>query len=72
MNMKKIRKGQQGTTLIEFMVAVAVGLILILAALLPMLAASLILLWIVERLLLPRLPRAARWLGVAAKAPARL
>lgn len=32
MNMKKIRKGQQGTTLIEFMVAVAVGLILILAA----------------------------------------
>lgn len=48
------------------------ALILILAALLPMLAASLILLWIVERLLLPRLPRAARWLGVAAKAPARL
>ncbi|MBA4751826.1 MAG: PepSY domain-containing protein [Sphingopyxis sp.] len=48
------------------------GLILILAALLPLLAASLILLWIVERLLLPRLPRAARWLGVAAKAPARL
>jgi len=48
------------------------ALVLILAALLPMLAASLILLWIVERLLLPRLPRAARWLGVAAKAPARL
>lgn len=48
------------------------ALVLTLAALLPMLAASLILLWIVERLLLPRLPRAARWLGVAAKAPARL
>jgi uncharacterized iron-regulated membrane protein len=37
---------------------------LLLAALLPLLAASLILLWIVDRLLLPRLPRAARWLGV--------
>ena len=48
------------------------ALVLALAALLPLLAASLILLWIVERLLLPRLPRAARWLGVAAKAPARL
>ncbi len=48
------------------------ALILILAALLPLLAASLILLWIVERSILPRLPRMARWLGVAAKAPARL
>ncbi len=48
------------------------ALILLLSALLPLLAASLILLWIVERLILPRLPRAARWLGVAAKAPARL
>ena len=48
------------------------ALILILAALLPMLAASLILLWIVEPSMLPRLPRMARWLGVAAKAPARL
>ena len=38
------------------------------AALLP----SLILLWVVERLVLPRLPRAARWLGVAAGAGARL
>ncbi|MBB6425904.1 PepSY domain-containing protein [Sphingopyxis sp. JAI128] len=42
------------------------AIILLLAALLPLLAASLILLWIVERLLLPHLPRAARWLGVAA------
>ena len=40
------------------------AIVLLLAALLPLLAASLILLWIVERLLLPRLPRAARWLGV--------
>ena len=47
-------------------------LILILAALLPLLAASLILLWAVERLFLPRLPRAARWLGVATKTPPRL
>jgi len=48
------------------------ALILILAALLPLLAASLILLWIVERLILPGLPRTARWLGVATKAPVRL
>ena len=48
------------------------ALILILAALLPLLAASLILLWIVERLVIPRLPRTARWLGVATTARARL
>ena len=48
------------------------AIILLLAALLPLLAASLILLWLVERLILPRLPRAARWLGVAARGPARL
>jgi len=48
------------------------ALILILAALLPFLAASLILLWIVERLVLPRLPRAGRWLGVAARPRPRL
>lgn len=41
------------------------AIILLLAALLPMLAASLILLWVVDRLILPRLPRTARWLGVA-------
>jgi len=40
------------------------AIMLLLAALLPLLAASLILLWIVDRLLVPRLPRAARWLGV--------
>lgn len=44
------------------------AIVLLLAAFLPLLAASLILLWIVDRLLLPRLPRAARWLGVAARA----
>jgi uncharacterized iron-regulated membrane protein len=48
------------------------AIVLVLAAFLPLLAASLILLWIAERLVLPRLPRAARWLGVAARAPARL
>ena len=48
------------------------ALILILAALLPLLAASLILLWLAERLVLPHLPRAARWLGVAARAQPRL
>ena len=41
------------------------AIILLLAALLPLLAASLILLWIVDRLIIPRLPRAARWLGMA-------
>lgn len=41
------------------------AIILMLAALLPLLAASLILLWIVDRLIIPRLPRAARWLGMA-------
>lgn len=41
------------------------AIILLLAALLPLLAASLILLWVVDRLILPRLPRAARWLGLA-------
>lgn len=40
------------------------AIVLLLAAFLPLLAASLILLWIVDRLVLPRLPRVARWLGV--------
>jgi uncharacterized iron-regulated membrane protein len=48
------------------------ALVLILAALLPMLAASLILLWIVERLVLARLPHIARWLGVATRGRTRL
>lgn len=48
------------------------AIVVALAAFLPLLAASLILLWIAERLVLPRLPRAAHWLGVAAGAPARL
>jgi len=41
------------------------AIVLLLAALLPLLGASLILLWFADRLILPRLPRAARWLGLA-------
>ncbi|ALH82066.1 PepSY-associated TM helix domain-containing protein [Sphingopyxis macrogoltabida] len=44
------------------------AIILLLAGLLPLLAASLILLWIVDWLVIPRLPRLARWLGVRALA----
>lgn len=44
------------------------AIVLLLAGLLPLLAASLILLWIVDRLVIPRLPRLARWLGVRALA----
>jgi uncharacterized iron-regulated membrane protein len=40
------------------------AVVLLLAALLPMLAASLILLWIAERLVLSRVPATARWLGL--------
>lgn len=39
------------------------AIVLLLAAFLPLLAASLFLLWIVDRVILPRLPRTARWLG---------
>ncbi len=39
-------------------------ILLILAALLPLLAASLLMLWLFDRLVLPRLPRLAYWLGV--------
>ena len=42
-----------------------VAILLLLAALLPLLAASLILLWLVERLILPKLPRVSAWLGLA-------
>jgi uncharacterized iron-regulated membrane protein len=41
-----------------------VAILLLLAALLPLLAASLIILWVFDRLILPRLPRFACWLGV--------
>ena len=41
------------------------AILLLLAALLPLLAASLLALWLVERLAIPRLPRLARWLGLA-------
>lgn len=43
--------------------------ILVLAALLPMLAASLIILWLMERILWPRFPALAAWLGL--KIPSR-
>lgn len=40
------------------------AILLLLAALLPLLALSLLMLWLVERLVLPRMPGLARWLGV--------
>lgn len=39
-------------------------ILLALAAVLPLLAASLVALWLFDRFALPRLPRASRWLGV--------
>jgi uncharacterized iron-regulated membrane protein len=41
------------------------AIILLLAALLPLLAASLLLVWLTEQLIIPRIPRLARWLGMA-------
>lgn len=41
----------------------AVAILMLLAVLLPLLAASLAALWLLERLALPRLPRFAQWLG---------
>lgn len=41
-----------------------VAIVLLLAALLPLLAASLILLWLFDHLILPRLPRLGAWLGI--------
>ncbi|HEX7874459.1 MAG TPA: PepSY domain-containing protein [Sphingobium sp.] len=41
-----------------------VAITLLLAVLLPLFAASLILLWFIDRLVLPRLPGVARWLGL--------
>ena len=41
-----------------------VTIVLVLAALLPLLAASLVGVWLFERLILPHLPRLAAWLGV--------
>ncbi len=41
-----------------------VVIILVLAALLPLLALSLIALWLFDRFILPHLPRLARWLGI--------
>lgn len=42
------------------------AIVLALATLLPLLAASLILAWLVERLILARIPAASRWLGLGA------
>jgi uncharacterized iron-regulated membrane protein len=42
-----------------------VAILLLLAAVLPSLAASLILLWLVERLIFPSFPRISVWLGLA-------
>jgi uncharacterized iron-regulated membrane protein len=42
-----------------------VAILLLLAAVLPLLAASLILLWLVERLIFPSFPRISAWLGLA-------
>lgn len=47
-----------------------VTILLVLAALLPLLAASLLALWLFERLALPHLPRVAQWLGVPRQAMA--
>jgi uncharacterized iron-regulated membrane protein len=41
-----------------------IAMLLLLAALLPMLTGSLIALWLFERLMLPAMPGLARWLGV--------
>lgn len=43
---------------------VVAAIILALAALIPLLAVSLILLWLVERLIVPRFPSVAAWLGI--------
>jgi uncharacterized iron-regulated membrane protein len=45
-----------------------VVILLVLAALLPLLAGSLALLWLFERLVLPHIPRLAGWLGIEARA----
>ena len=42
-----------------------VAIVLVLAALLPMLALSLIAILLTERLILSRIPAASRWLGLA-------
>lgn len=47
-----------------------VAILLVMAALLPMLAASLCLLLLFDRLVLPHLPRAAHWLGLERPRPA--
>ena len=42
----------------------------VMALLLPLLAASLLALWLFDRLLLPRIPALAIWLGVRPAQPA--
>lgn len=48
----------------------AVIILIVLAVLLPLLAGSLLVLWLFDRLLLPRLPSLAQWLGVRSAQPA--
>jgi uncharacterized iron-regulated membrane protein len=45
-------------------------ILIVLAVLLPLLAGSLLVLWLFDRLLLPRLPSLAQWLGVRSAQPA--
>lgn len=45
-------------------IAGVAAIVLLLAALLPLLAASLVLIWTMERAVLARIPAAARWLGL--------
>jgi uncharacterized iron-regulated membrane protein len=44
------------------------AIVLVLAGLLPLLAASLIVAWLVERLILAQIPATRRWLGLSAAA----
>jgi uncharacterized iron-regulated membrane protein len=44
------------------------AIVLVLAGLLPLLAASLIVAWLVERLVLAQIPATRRWLGLSAAA----
>jgi uncharacterized iron-regulated membrane protein len=48
----------------------AVIILFVLAVLFPLLAGSLLLLWLFDRLVLPRLPSLAQWLGLRPVQPA--
>ncbi|MGL5838614.1 MAG: PepSY-associated TM helix domain-containing protein [Sphingorhabdus sp.] len=62
--------GELGAPVVSRVPARMAGVMVILfalAALLPLLAASLIVLWLFDRLILPRLPSFSHWLGVRAR-----